>query len=204
VTVAILAATAGAWLGIGTLWGPAAPGGPEPVLRAGTLLPSPKPLADFALTKQDGEPLTRDGLRGHWTFLAFGFVSCPHVCPTTLATLDALDLKLSASGGGQAQYLFVSVDPEHDSPELVGEFVRNINPQFRGATGSHAELRALTRQLGIIYQAAPEHERAVGNLLDHSAAILLIDPEVRLAAIFSTPQDATAMAADFVAISAPR
>lgn len=200
VTVAILAAAAGAWLAMGLLQ-PQGATPSSPTVQAATLLPTPKPLADFALRDQDGAPLTPAELRGQWTFLAFGFTSCPDVCPTTLANLAAVSRQLAAAGVAPARVLFVSVDPERDSPERLAEYVRHFNTQFLGATGTHEALRALTAQLGVLYARAPEQDTALGYLVDHSAAILLLDPQVRLAAIFSAPQDPGAMAADYSAIA---
>lgn len=196
--VAIVAAAAGLWLAMG-LFPPAAP--PAPELRAGTLLSSPKPLADFALTDQDGAPLSADSLRGSWTFVAFGFTACPDVCPTTMANFAALSDRLTEAGAPAARFLFVSVDPDRDTPEGIGQYVRYFNPAFLGATGSHEALRALTGQLGVLYARAPQQDTAMGYLVDHSASILLLDPQVRLAAIFSTPHRPDDMAADFAAIA---
>ncbi|MCU0836171.1 MAG: SCO family protein [Chromatiaceae bacterium] len=204
VTIAILAATTGAWLAMTLLRPPPPPTPAMPQVQAATLLPTPKPLHGIALIGRDGAPVTAEGLRGHWTFLAFGFTSCADVCPTTLATLAAVERKLAAAGSDPAQFLFVSVDPERDSPERVDDYAHYFNPQFLGATASHAELGALTQQLGVIYARAPEQDGAAGYLVDHSAAILLIDPEVHLAAIFGAPHDPMAMAADFAAIAARR
>lgn len=199
VIVTIVAAAAGAWVAMSLL-----PSGPPPAaeLRAGTLLPNPKPLADFALTAQDGAPLSAERLRGRWTFVAFGFTACPDVCPTTMANLAALSDRLAEAGAPAARFLFVSVDPERDTPEGIGRYVRYFNAGFLGATGSHEELRALTRQLGVLYARAPQQDTAMGYLVDHSASILLLDPQVRLAAIFSTPHRPDDMAADFAAIAA--
>jgi protein SCO1/2 len=171
-------------------------------LRAATLLPHPKPLQDFTLTDQDRRPLGRDAFIGHWTFLSFGYTHCPDICPTLLANYAALEQELAKSGAEQQpDFLFVSVDPERDTPERIGEYVRYFNPRIRGATAGHDVLQSLASQLGILYQRSDSQETAMGYLVDHSASILLLDPEARLTAIFSLPHDPKAMAEDFRTIT---
>jgi len=202
ILVAILAAVAGAWLGV-DFFGDGRDSVPPPdEMRAATLLPHPKPLAPFTLEDQDGKPFTRESLKGRWTFASIGYTSCPDVCPTTMATFNALARELGPEEAQPAaEFLFVSVDPERDTPERLAQYVRWFNPNIRGATGSHEELQALTRQLGIMYARAEQQDTAMGYLVDHSASIVLLDPEARLAAIFSGPHDTGAMAADFGTIT---
>lgn len=180
--------------------------GPNAVhLAAGTLLPEPRSLDDFSLTTQDGQTLDRESLKGHWTFVAFGYTHCPDVCPTLLATFNALDKELAkADMGVQPEFLFVSVDPERDTPERIGKFVHFFSPRIRGATASHEVLRPLTTRLGVLYQRSDAQDSAMGYLVDHTASIFLLDPNVRLTAIFGLPHDPQAMAEDFRAISAQR
>lgn len=201
--VALFAAAAGIWFGI-RYFGAGLEQRPHMIaLQAGTLLPQPKALAPFALTDQDGAPLTSEGLHGHWTFVAFGYTVCPDVCPILMATFNAVDRQLTSAGTPPpADFLFVSVDPERDSPERLAQYVRYFNPRFLGATGSHGELRKLTRDVGVLYQRVDNQDTAMGYLVDHSASILLLDPQARLVAIFSPPHDARAMAEDFAAITA--
>jgi protein SCO1/2 len=198
--LALAAAAAGVWLGVSRLEYATPPSQDE--MQSATLLPSPKPLAPFSLVNQDGEPYGRDALRGRWTFVSFGYTSCPDICPMTLASLNAVDQRLGAEGSeSRADFLFVSVDPERDDPARLAQYVRYFNPRFLGATGSHDELKGLTGQLGVLYARSEEHNTASGYLMDHSASILLLDPQVRLTAIFSAPHDPGAIAADFAAIS---
>jgi protein SCO1/2 len=198
VAAAILALGLGLWLGLQQFRG-----GPDRTplqLRSGTLLPSPRPLQPFALTAHDGRPFDLERLRGHWTFLAIGYTHCPDVCPTTLATFDAIAKKVAASRT-PPQFVFVSVDPERDTPEQLGRYVTWFNPAFVGATGPEPALRGLTTQLGLPYAKAEGNNTTLGYLVDHSATIMLIDPLARLAAIFSAPHDPVAMAQDFTTIT---
>lgn len=172
---------------------------PPALMQSGTFaLPQPRPLKPFTLTRDDGAPFTPAELRGHWTFLAFGYTRCPDICPTLMATFKEIDRLLGqADAEPKPNFLFVSVDPERDSPEQIGHYVRYFNPQFRGATGPHEALRGLTEQLGILYARAEGQESAIGYLVDHSASIMLIDPHGRLAAVFSQPHVPRSMAEDY-------
>ncbi len=169
-------------------------------LRAATALHPPRPLQDFALTGHDSQPFTLADLQQHWTFISIGYTYCPDVCPTTLATFDAV-AKQADAATKRPQFLFVSVDPERDTPEKLGQYVTYFNPDFLGATGPQDALKRLTGQLGLIYRRVDGQDTALGYLVDHSASILLIDPLGRLAAIFSAPHDSGAMAQDYIAIT---
>jgi len=198
----IIAVAAGIWFGM-LFYGGAFEAKPFAAdLKAGTLLPQPKPLEDFSLTDQESRPLDRDALKGHWTFVAFGYTHCPDICPTLMATFDAVEKALAKTPNDpQPNFLFVSVDPERDTPERLGEYVGFFNPRIRGATASHEVLRPLTAQLGVLYQRSEAPESAMGYLVDHSATILLLDPQARLSAIFSSPHNPETIAEDFRTIS---
>lgn len=191
VLVAVAALALGAWIGVSQF--NEAPSAPQS-LSSGTRLPTPKPLTPFQLTAHDGKPFDLQRLTGDWTFLAIGYTHCPDICPTTLGTFDAIRHQLKA---GEADFVFVSVDPERDSPAKLAEYVPYFNAEFLGATGSHSELRKLTGQLGLLYRHTEAPNSAMGYVVDHSAAIMLIDPLGRLSAIFSAPHDPAAMTRDY-------
>ncbi|CAK0773592.1 protein SCO1 [Gammaproteobacteria bacterium] len=172
-------------------------------LKIGTFLPQTKPLSPFTLTDQDGKPFTLDNLHGHWTFLAIGYTACPDICPTIMSTFKAIDLRITSSETKPiAEFLFVSVDPNRDSPKKVGDYVRYFNPRFLGATGSNDDvLHALTGQLGLFYKRVEGGKTSMSYLIDHSASIMLINPEGSLSAIFSSPQDPKLIAEDFATIN---
>lgn len=175
-----------------------------PQLAGARLMPQPLPVPDTTLTDHKNQPFTTDQLRGRWTFAFFGYTHCPDVCPNTLQLLDRVADRLAKTpeGDKDAQFLFVSVDPERDPPEQLAQYVSYFNPAFIGATGSQEALQTLTRGLGIMYQKAQGSD-ADNYLVDHSASVLLIDPQARLAAVFpATAQDPDMIAADFAKIRA--
>ena len=186
VWVAILAAVA-VGVGIALRERASAP----PTLRAGTALPESRPIADFSLTGQDGRPFTRGDLRGHWTLLFTGFTNCPDVCPATLATMADLDRRLERA---DLEFRFVSVDPERDTPEVVRRYLAHFGPGLAGATGSRPDIERFTAGLGLAQVVNP----GVGGeyTVDHSTALVLIDPRARLAGYFQAPHRPAALAAD--------
>lgn len=198
IPVGVLAVAAGVWFGMSRFDpGVETTSPPVAAMQAGTPLPQPKVLSPFTLTDQDTQPFGLEDLKGRWTFVSIGFTACGNVCPTNMATYRAINERSARAGTEQAvNFLFISVDPERDSPEQLRQYVRRFNPRFLGATGSHDQLQPLVRELGLMYGRS-EEEGATGYMVDHSASILLLDPQVRLIAVFSWPHDSAAMAADF-------
>jgi protein SCO1/2 len=175
--------------------------GTEPALEiAGIYLPEPRRIEDFKLTHQTGEPFTRENLKGHWTFVFFGYTYCPDVCPMALADMNMVAERLTEQGDGQdTAFMLISVDPERDTPERLTEYTAYFNEQFTGATGTPDELTRLTQQVGAVY-FIPDHEPGDNYVVDHSATITLFDPDGRLHALFTPPQNPDTMVADFIAI----
>jgi protein SCO1/2 len=168
---------------------------------AATVLPVPKPLPEFTLVGDGGEPFTRERLEGRWSFLFFGYASCPSICPITMGSLR--DLKHELESGSppveDAQVVFVSVDPERDDPETLHRYVRHYDPEFVGAAGEPAELERLTRALGVFHERTPGGTETSYDF-DHTASVLLVDPDASLHAVFSPPLEPVAAAEAFRAI----
>ena len=180
-----------------------APETPKPVqTQSATQLPELRPLAPFSLVDQLGETYDNNRLLGQWTLLSFGYTHCPDICPTTLAEMARMKQSLD-SLGMQTPYEigFVSVDPERDTPERLAEYVAYFDPEFFGVTGSPEALTALTRPLGIMYRKVITEGSAMDYVMDHSASLILIDPEGRYRALFSPPHDPAIMAQDILALS---
>jgi len=148
------------------------------------LLDPPLSLTPFNLVDGNNNPFTLERLKGKWTFLFFGYTSCPDVCPTTLTEMATMSTLLAKSTEKNSiQFVFISVDPARDTPEHLGNFVVYFNKSFTGATGTIDQLNTLTRQINI------KHRRLQGDeyLVEHSADILLFDPQARLFARFPAP-----------------
>lgn len=168
-----------------------------PALERATWFQAPRPLPAFALVDQASRPFGPERFRGHWTFLFFGFVNCPDICPTTLATLAEARRNLGDMPSDRVPaVVFTSVDPGRDTPATLARYVRHFDPSFTGVTGSQEAIQSLTRELGVavILGAPDEH----GNYpVDHSTGVFLIDPEARIAAMFGAPHEALVLARDY-------
>lgn len=170
-----------------------------PAELEGVLHSSFKPLAPFQLQTHDRGPLTRASLEGKWSFVFFGYTSCPDLCPNTLHELNrlqALAADESAQLARQTQVIFVSVDPERDSTEKLASYVAHFHRDFIGATAGRGSIDRLLRQFGGAYQieagAIPGHYEVA-----HSSAIFLVDPYARLIAAFSQPHYAATILAQY-------
>ena len=159
------------------------------------MLPHGKLLPAFELVDDSGQPFVPASLRDKWTLLFFGYTHCPDVCPTTLGTLkQAWDtLQQSQQGVDDVQVVFVSVDPERDSIEHLKEYVDYFDPAFVGVTGKPDELHRFSRSLGAIYLKAKGSSEE-NYLVDHTAAIFLLNPDGDFIAVLSAPHDAQAIA----------
>ncbi len=145
------------------------------------------PLPAFALETTDERPLDPDRLAGQWSLLFFGFTNCPDVCPTTLSGLaGAMDVLRDDGDLGDSQVYFVSVDPARDPLATIGKYVAAFDDAFVGATGSIEAIDQLARPLGVLHVRNEPDENGMYTV-DHSAAIIVVDPDGRRVGILSTP-----------------
>jgi protein SCO1/2 len=162
----------------------------SPVLASGTWLPRPKAIGDFALIDAHGRPYTRADLTRTPTLVYFGFTRCPDVCPTTLAKLAQARRQAALAA---LRVLFVSIDPERDTPGAAGLYAHAFDPSFEGVTGTPAQIRAVARDFAV---AVNRVDLPGGDYtMDHSAVIFLTDAR-GIVAIFTPPFEVPALAAD--------
>ena len=162
-----------------------------------TVLPEGKALPAFVLEDHHGQAFTNESLKGNWSFVFFGYTHCPDVCPTTLSLLNQVDQTLKKAGGTDIpKTVFISIDPERDTVAQLADYVPYFNPDFIGVTGSLGNLQALTKSLGIAFGKEGDTEGDEYELF-HSTRIMLIDPEARLKALFSSPHDVKIIASDY-------
>jgi protein SCO1/2 len=158
-------------------------------------------LPEFELIDHNRQPLTRSQLKGQWSLLFFGFTNCPDICPTGLQSLADMVKAIDDRDVSSAlQVYFISVDPERDQPEVLADYVGYFNPDFHGATAALDKLTPLTRSLGIAHIIRNKTEGNPDYSVDHSAAVVLINPRAEYAGLFGAPQDAAAMARDMTRI----
>ena len=175
---------------------------PPIILTSGTLLSPPRSINPFQLKDDHNKPFTQANLLRHWNLVFFGFTNCPELCPTTLSTLNQAYKNLQTNHlPVLPQIIFISVDPKRDTPERINRYLSSFNPAFIGATGKKKQIDELVRDFNIVYvEIAQKGNQANEYTIDHSGAILLIDPAGQLYAVFSTPHDAANIAKDFTMI----
>ena len=177
---AVVAALAGYWL----WW--AAEGGPQEG--------RPSVGGPFELIDGDGRTVTERDFRGRHMLIYFGFTFCPDVCPTTLfSASQALD-GIGPALASKVRLVFVSIDPERDTPEVVKDYAAHFHPGTVGLTGTPEQVAAAARAFRIYYRkAAPEEDGSY--LVDHSSILFLMDGEGRYVTHFGHEATADDMAA---------
>lgn len=162
------------------------------------MLPNPDALAEFELVKHDNTKFRNSALKGRWTFLIFGYTFCPDFCPTTLITFNEMHrlLALQPDGVRDVQFIMVSVDPGRDTPKLLSAYVPQFNPEFIGVTGDAAVIAQLASSVGAVYEKHAANSAGY-YLVDHSSAVLLVNPQGRLQGVFALPHVAADMVKGF-------
>ena len=133
---------------------------------------------DFTLRDPDGAQRTLADFRGKAVVVFFGYTQCPDVCPTTLATL-AEAMKRLGSDADRVQVLFVTVDPERDTPELLKQYVPAFDRRFLGLWGDADATARTAKEFKVIYEKAPGASPG-SYTMDHSAGSYVFDPQGRL------------------------
>ena len=150
------------------------------------VLPEPNPVPEFSLLNQHGMPIDQSVFAGQWDLVFFGFTHCPDICPTTLQVLAAAKTALQEKGHVPLpRIVLVSVDPERDTPELMQQYVDYFGEGNLGITGALDEITRLTSGLGIFF--AKHLSDGEDYAVDHSAAVLVINPDGGFEALFSGP-----------------
>lgn len=126
----------------------------------------------FALTDQTGQPVTEAAFRGHPSAVFFGFTHCPEVCPTTLFELSGW-LKTMGDEGKDIRAYFVSIDPERDTPEVMGTYVGNFSDRITAVTGEPDKVYAMAKSFGIYWKKVPTDDG--DYTMDHTASVLLLN-----------------------------
>jgi protein SCO1/2 len=160
------------------LWACAAVTAAAPAFKAGVFDP-PRQAPDFSLTGTNGQVLTLSHYRGKVVLLAFGYSSCQSVCPITLNTFAQALHGMGAPAAG-VQVVYVTVDPERDTPARLKTFLDNFDQQFVGATGTEKQLQRVRKDYGVTATKIPAGKSYV---YDHSSFIYLIDRAGRIRAL---------------------
>ncbi len=148
---------------------------------------------EINLTDHNGRPRTLADFRGKVVTVFFGFTHCPDVCPTTLAEMAQV-AKALGPDADKLQVLFVTVDPERDTPELLKQYVPSFNPAFLGLYGDRDATARAAKEFKVFYQKQPAKDG--GYSVDHGAGTFILDREGRLRLFAQYGQGATAMLHD--------
>jgi protein SCO1/2 len=170
---------------------------PAPQLASGTALPEPRPVAPFSLTDPLGAPFDARRLVGAPHLVFFGFTHCPDVCPTTLALLAQLSRDPALS---ELRTVFVTVDPDRDSQEVMRQYVDAFGGNMLGLRGDKAALDPLAASLGAAYSVEATADGSAR--VDHTATLFYLDRQGRLAAVFTPPHTLQALRDDLAVLLA--
>ena len=166
----------------------------------GTLLDEPRKLQPFKLIGVDNRPFTNEDLQGQWTMLFFGFTHCASMCPTAMAELGKMYRLLDENGVKPLpRVVMVSLDPKRDTVERLGSYVKAFDLHFYGATGSEESIHAMTREMGIVYvkMAVKKTDATKNYNIEHTGAVILLNPQGELVAFFTMPHQAELLAKDY-------
>ncbi len=151
----------------------------------------------FALTDMRGQPRTLDDFKGKVVMLYFGFVQCPDVCPTALTRANEVMGLLGAENANKVQVIFVTVDPERDTPELLQNYMAAFNPGFLALYGTAEQTEQAAKEFRVFYKKVPTGSTYT---MDHTALSYLFDPQGRFRVALRHEQTAADYATDIAAL----
>jgi protein SCO1/2 len=146
----------------------------------------------FTLVDGDGHTVTSATYAGDWRLVYFGYTHCPDACPATLGTLAAALDKLPEADRAHTRVLFITVDPERDTPAVMGSYVKAFGPEFAGLTGSEAALRPVLDNFRV-YSKRTELKGG-DYAMDHSSVVYVMGPDGHFVGLLDDSMTAAAMA----------
>jgi protein SCO1 len=154
-------------------------------------IPSSPIGGPFALTAANGRTLTDRDVRGKWLLMYFGYTSCPDICPTTLLEISET-LKSLGPLAAEVQPLFITIDPQRDTPEAVGAFVEAFDDRIIGLTGTPAQIAAVAKEYHAYYaKNAASATDGESYFMDHTAFVYVMGPDGKYVTLFSPLQGQT-------------
>ncbi|MBN1220625.1 MAG: SCO family protein [Anaerolineae bacterium] len=145
----------------------------------GGLIDPPIQLPDFELTATDGHPFHLSDVEGDIALLYFGYTYCPDVCPLTMWEVKKALAELE-TGRERIHVIFISVDPERDTPEVLANYMNAFGPEFMGLTDDFAKIQEMMKSYGAFAEKEAVSDSALGYLVNHTARLYLIDPQQQL------------------------
>ncbi|RUO35658.1 SCO family protein [Aliidiomarina sanyensis] len=154
----------------------------EPTLASARIYDAPRAIEPFILEGTRGAEVTESALQGQWTLLFTGYTFCPDICPTTMAFLKSRWSQLADATDFPVEVWMISVDPQRDDIERLGMYVNFFGDGFFGVRAEHKHLFPFVRNIGLMYSIPDEDE--TNYLVNHSSAIILVNPAGQQQAIF--------------------
>ena len=170
--IAVAAGATALWMGL--------------ALRAQVQSGATKIGGPFTLVDDTGVQVSEADLKGKSTVMYFGYTFCPEVCPTTLTDLVQW-MQMIGRDADRLNYVFVTVDPDRDTPKVMHDYVSAFDPRIRGLTGTSEQIAKVTKEYGVYYKRIPTSDG--GYVMDHSAVLYMMDPNVRFVGVIPYQED---------------
>ena len=170
--IAVAAGATALWMGL--------------ALRAQVQSGATKIGGPFTLVDDTGAQVSEADLKGKSTVMYFGYTFCPEVCPTTLTDL-AQWMQMIGQDADRLNYVFVTVDPERDTPKVMHDYVSAFDPRIRGLTGTSEQIAKVTKEYGVYYKRIPTSDG--GYVMDHSAVLYMMDPKGKFVGVIPYQED---------------
>jgi protein SCO1/2 len=170
--IAVAAGATALWMGL--------------ALRAQVQSGATKIGGPFTLVDDTGVQVSEADLKGKSTVMYFGYTFCPEVCPTTLTDLVQW-MQMIGRDADRLNYVFVTVDPERDTPKVMHDYVSAFDPRIRGLTGTSEQIAKVTKEYGVYYKRIPTSDG--GYVMDHSTVLYMMDPNVRFVGVIPYQED---------------
>jgi len=172
-----------------------------PELKNTLILPSPKALSMGVFVDQHAGYFSTPQLYGKWSIVFFGYTHCPDICPTTMHTLSEVKKHLVAKNSwGNYQVIMVTVDPARDTPAHLDDYVSFFDPKFIGISGELDTTTEFAKQLGILFIAQAATQNGAYDV-DHSTALILLNPRGEMAGLISAPHTIDEISQDLIALA---
>lgn len=159
---------------------------PAPKSADAALAPVAGIGGDFSLVDQTGKPFTQTDLKGHPTLIFFGYTFCPDVCPTTLLEAEGWTKALGADAD-RLKVVFVTVDPERDTPEKLKDYLASFDPRFVGLSGPRPEIDRILKGYRVF--ARKVEGKGGDYTMDHTAAVYMLDPQGRFVGLINFQEE---------------
>ena len=185
---AVVAAFAGIWMAEKTSVDSSVSIKPDSI--QGAIYPKAKEIKEFSLINHRSENVTKENFKNHWSLVFVGYTHCPDICPTTMTVMTQVSEFMQKQKMKPPEIVFLSIDPERDTADILNAYVTYFNENFIGLTGELKEIKQLTAQLNAVFRKAPGLSGEITDkdyLMDHSSALMLMNPHGNLQSILTAP-----------------